>query len=136
MSEGHLRISDAEREQAAAVLGEHYAQGRLTVEEHSERLDRIWAARTRADLDPVFRDLPGPARRESERRTSSGRPPAYWSGGVACRGGFPAPLLVVLAALVVLTVVTHVPFVLLGALAVLFVVLRARGRRRWAGPLR
>jgi hypothetical protein len=43
---------------------------------------------------------------------------------------------VVLAALLVLTVVTHVPFVLLGALAVLFVVLRARGRRRWAGPLR
>ncbi len=57
----HLRMSDAEREQAAAALGEHYAQGRLTTEEHSERLDRIWAAKTRAEVTPIFRDLPGPA---------------------------------------------------------------------------
>ena len=41
----HLRIGDTEREQAAAALGEHYAQGRLTTEEHSERLDQAWAAR-------------------------------------------------------------------------------------------
>ncbi len=63
--DAELRIGDAERERAAADLGEHYAQGRLTADEHAERLDRIWAARTRADLAPVFRDLPvapmGPA---------------------------------------------------------------------------
>ena len=47
MSGEQLRLSDAERDQAAAALGEHYAQGRLTQEEHAERLDRIWAARTR-----------------------------------------------------------------------------------------
>ena len=63
MSDEQLRISDAEREQAAAALGEHYAQGRLTADEHAERLDQIWAASTRAELPPVFRDLPGPARR-------------------------------------------------------------------------
>ena len=57
----HLRISDTERERAAADLGEHYAQGRLTTGEHAERLDRIWAARTRGELGPVFADLPGPA---------------------------------------------------------------------------
>ena len=56
----HLRIGDKEREQAASALGEHYAQGRLTTEEHSERLDRIWAAKTRSELSPIFRDLPGP----------------------------------------------------------------------------
>ena len=56
----HLRIGDKEREQAATALGEHYAQGRLTTEEHSERLDRIWAAKTRSELAPIFRDLPGP----------------------------------------------------------------------------
>lgn len=139
MSEGHLRISDMEREQAAAVLGDHYAQGRLTADEHAERLDRIWAARTRAELAPVFRDLPEPAAHAPDaphRRTSRGRPPAYWSGGLGCRGGFPPPLLLVIAALVVLTAVTHVPFVLLGAGAALFVVLRHRGGRRWAGPVR
>ena len=30
MNDQDLRISDAEREQAAADLGEHYAQGRIT----------------------------------------------------------------------------------------------------------
>jgi hypothetical protein len=55
-----LRIGDADREQAATALAEHYAQGRITTEEHTERLDRIWAARTRAELGPVFADLPAP----------------------------------------------------------------------------
>lgn len=55
-----LRMSDADRDQAAAALGEHYAQGRITTEEHAERLDRIWSARTRAELAPLFADLPAP----------------------------------------------------------------------------
>ena len=41
-----LRIGDAERTAAADELAEHYAQGRLSTEEHHERLDRVWAART------------------------------------------------------------------------------------------
>jgi hypothetical protein len=116
MSDEHLRIGDAEREQAAAVLGEHYAQGRITTEEHAERLDQIWAARTRAGLQPVFRDLPTPRRPEA-RRT-----PRAW------RGPSPKLLLAVLAALIVLTVLTHVPFVLAGLLVALFVLSRRRHR--------
>jgi Domain of unknown function (DUF1707) len=58
---GGLRIGDAERTAAADDLGEHYAQGRLSTEEHHERLDRIWAARTRSELTPIFSDLPGSA---------------------------------------------------------------------------
>ncbi len=54
-----LRIGDAERTKAAEELGEHYAQGRLTTEEHNERLDQILQARTRTELAPIFRDLPG-----------------------------------------------------------------------------
>ena len=106
MSDEQLRISDAEREQAAADLGEHYAQGRLTAEEHAERLDQIWAARTRAELAA---GLPRPARTRP-RRTTDGRPrraSGRTGGGVAppgCRS------LVVLAVLVVLTVLTHLPF--------------------------
>ena len=56
-----LRIGDAEREQAAADLGEHFAQGRLSVDEHAERLEQVWVAKTRAELVPLFRDLPGGA---------------------------------------------------------------------------
>ncbi|MFC6341343.1 hypothetical protein ACFP8W_05090, partial [Nocardioides hankookensis] len=73
-------------------------------------------ARTRAELQPVFRDLPGPAR-TPERSPRAFRP-----------RGFPGPLLVVLAVLLVLTVLTHVPFLLIGILAVVFVLSRRRHR--------
>ena len=76
-----LRIGDAERERAATQLAEHYAVGRLTQEEHAERLDRIWAARTQAELDPVFVDLPGhataapPPWQQAASRPGNGRAP-------------------------------------------------------------
>ncbi len=57
--ERELRIGDAERTAAADELAEHYALGRLSAEEHSDRLDAVWAARTPSDLTPVFTDLPG-----------------------------------------------------------------------------
>ncbi len=55
-----IRLSDAEREAAAADLGEHFAQGRLTADEHAERLEQVWAAKTRGEIAPIFRDLPSP----------------------------------------------------------------------------
>jgi hypothetical protein len=54
-----LRASDADRDRAASVLNEALAQGRLTAEEHSDRLDAIYAAKTHADIVPVIDDLPG-----------------------------------------------------------------------------
>lgn len=52
------RIGDAERDVATARLSDHFAAGRLDHEEYDERLDAIWSARTTADLDQVFWDLP------------------------------------------------------------------------------
>ena len=133
-----LRIGDAEREQAAAMLAEHYTAGRLTTEEHSERLDRVWAARTRSDLLPMFRDLPGaygPGQAAEPMARSAER--AYWSTGPrpwAGRRGMPAPLLVVLAVLLVISVATHVPVFLVGFLVVAFVVSRHRRRAMWGRP--
>jgi hypothetical protein len=109
MNDQDLRISDAEREQAAADLGEHYAQGRLTTEEHRERLDQIWAARTRRELGPIFADLPG--------RTFPARAPAASRPAPPRRTGWrriPPPLLVLIAALIVVTAVTHLPLILIG----------------------
>jgi hypothetical protein len=54
-----MRISDADRDQAASVLGAALAEGRLTPEEHSERVDAVFAAKTHADLVPLVSDLPG-----------------------------------------------------------------------------
>lgn len=127
MNDDQLRIGDAEREQAAAALGEHYAQGRLSVEEHAERLDRIWAARTRADLRPVFRDLPGWYGPAAPARPATARRSGYWSTGMTpFHRGLPSPVLLILAVLLVLTVLTHLPLILAGALVVFFVL----GRRR------
>ncbi len=56
-----FRIGDAEREAAATRLREHYAQGRLTLEEFQQRLDAVFAARTDVDLAKISADLPHPS---------------------------------------------------------------------------
>jgi hypothetical protein len=52
------RIGDADRDAAAAELGEHYAAGRLTLDELHDRLGHVLAARTRGQLLHVMADLP------------------------------------------------------------------------------
>ena len=108
-----LRISDADREAAVDLLGEQYAVGRLTREEFDERSDTVWSAKTQGDLAPIFAELPV---------QSSGRPgraPVRIPAGAPHRPRWwPLPLAPVLVALVLLTVLTHLPFVLL--LVVLF----------------
>jgi uncharacterized protein DUF1707 len=82
-----IRVSDAEREAAAAELREHFASGRLDQEELDERLARVFAAKTRGDLNAVFTDLPSSGTAWSGA-TDAGRPfaghgqfgPGSWSG--------------------------------------------------------
>ncbi|HEY1623549.1 MAG TPA: DUF1707 domain-containing protein [Streptosporangiaceae bacterium] len=54
----NIRVGDAEREATASQLREHYADGRITLDELNERLDQAFAAKTRTDLNAVMRDLP------------------------------------------------------------------------------
>jgi hypothetical protein len=105
-----VRIGDREREQATALLTEHYAAGRLDTDEHAERLDAIWSARTRADLDQVFWDLPALA------------PPTAPVRATRPRRRFRlAPLLL---ALIVLAIVLQLPW---WALGIIVWVLVAKG---------
>ena len=53
-----MRASDKDRDRTAALLREHHAEGRLTAEEFTERLDRVFAAKTFGDLDELLADLP------------------------------------------------------------------------------
>src|SRR5215469_11995208 len=53
--------SDADREIICARLQEAHAQGRLTLEELSQRLDTALKARTRGELLTLIQDLPSPA---------------------------------------------------------------------------
>jgi hypothetical protein len=54
----HIRVSDAERNAVAELLGQHYADGRLDQAEFDERVSRAMAAKTRGDLEGIFDDLP------------------------------------------------------------------------------
>jgi hypothetical protein len=53
-----LRIGDAERDAVAAELREHFAHGRLTLEEFNQRIDAVFAAKTQRDLSRLTSDLP------------------------------------------------------------------------------
>ena len=53
-----IRASDGDREAAAARLNEAVGDGRLTLQEFSERLALAYAARTRGELAPLTADLP------------------------------------------------------------------------------
>jgi hypothetical protein len=53
-----LLVSDADRERAVARLRVAGGEGRLTLEELAERVERADAARTHRDLDAITADLP------------------------------------------------------------------------------
>lgn len=65
---GRIRIGDQEREDAVKRLGAHYEAGRLSADEHTERVGEALQAKTEADLAALFADLPG------EGRPGEGRP--------------------------------------------------------------
>lgn len=121
-----VRIGDAERDEAIASLGEHYAAGRLTREEFDERSDQAMTARFRTDLEPLFGDLPTP------------EPVASRQGGTpAVRGPalpavlFTAPALLLVA--VVAAIVLNSPWIIWAYLWV-FMCGGFFGHRRYRGP--
>jgi hypothetical protein len=81
-----MRVGDAEREAAAAELREHYASGRLTLDELNERLDKAFAARTRADLNVLMTDLPSARPGWSAAGARPGAPAGIGSSGAGGSG--------------------------------------------------
>ena len=122
-----LRIGDAEREEAAHELGEHFAMGRITAEEHSERLEQIWAARTSADLAPAFADLPRP---RPAPPVAAPTPRRAWTGDPRSLPRLPFPVKLLIALVVVVLVFTHLPWILVALLVYLFVIRRFSHRHR------
>jgi hypothetical protein len=53
-----LRASDEQRDAAAREIRDHFAAGRLTDEELSDRLSAVYKARTEGDLRAIRGDLP------------------------------------------------------------------------------
>ena len=52
------RVSDADREAVAARLREHYAAGRLSLDEFQDRLDAVYRAQVAGELNMVTDGLP------------------------------------------------------------------------------
>jgi hypothetical protein len=79
----HLRVSDADREQAAELLRRAAGDGRITFDELDQRLGAAYAARTYGDLSEVTADLPAASgeQRPGALDTAPGTFPAARIGG-------------------------------------------------------
>lgn len=117
-----LRAADRDRDQVAESLREHYAQGRLTMEEFDERTTAAASAKTIGELRALTSDLPVlSGAGEPEQRAWSPRQMRWITvGGVAAA----------VAVLAVLTVLGHRFFAVPTWLAILVVVRLLHGRRR------
>ncbi len=56
-----LRASDADRDRVLALLAEAMSDGRLTAEEHADRVQRAFSARTLGELAELTTDLAVPS---------------------------------------------------------------------------
>jgi hypothetical protein len=80
---GDLRVSDEDRDRTAREIRDHFAAGRLTDEELSERLNNVYRATTSEQLQALRSDLPmlpataraelAERRRELQRRRAERR---------------------------------------------------------------
>jgi Domain of unknown function (DUF1707)/Cell wall-active antibiotics response 4TMS YvqF len=91
-----LRASDADRERVVTVLGEALADGRITLEEHSERTSHAYAARTLGELTGLTADL---APQESQPILVDDRPISAFFGRMRREGRWVVPVKVPLLAL-------------------------------------
>jgi Domain of unknown function (DUF1707) len=130
---GGYRVGDADRNRTADLLKEAHAAGYLTLEEVDERLGTALAARTRGELDELVADLPPEWRAGQEQGRRPAGPPARQRPALPPEAAWLVPLLAIVAALVVLAVVTRGFFFPWPLLWIVFAIGR-RGRAGWGPP--
>ncbi|GIH77323.1 DUF1707 SHOCT-like domain-containing protein [Planobispora longispora] len=85
---GDLRAGDSDRERVAAVLNDALADGRLTHDEHEERLEQLYRARTLGELTVLTADLLPP---EAQPLQTDVRPVAAFFGSDERSGRWVVP---------------------------------------------
>jgi len=75
-----IRASDADRDRIADILREAMAEGRLTADEHAERVDLVYRAKTLGELEPLVQDLPAPSGTARQPASSYGYGPEGTAG--------------------------------------------------------
>jgi hypothetical protein len=58
VSAGDVRVGEAERERSARLLRDHWAAGRLDVDDLDARIEAVYSAKTQRELEAVTGDLP------------------------------------------------------------------------------
>ena len=112
----HMRVSDAERQAVADRLAEHFSAGRLDQAEFDERVGRAMSAKTRADLNGLFEDLP-----------ETGAPAATDQAAGLPRRRHRHPVLLVALVVFIAIAAAHVVWPLLWIGALVAIVLFATG---------
>jgi hypothetical protein len=116
--DSHTRVGDADRERTTARLRHHHAEGRITIDEFQERLDRCYEATTAGQLRELVADLPREPQRDPYHFS---RWPRVW----------PIPILLTIVTVAALTS-GHGPHVFLVVFIVfLFARFFLRPRRMW-----
>jgi len=77
-----VRISDEERAQVVDRLRRHCAEGRITLDEFSDRAGQVYAARTRGALAEVLADLPEPVPYPATEAVAVRRHTTSWVVGI------------------------------------------------------
>lgn len=106
-SDQHIRVSDAERNAVAELLGKHYADGRLDQAEFDDRIARTMAAKTRGDLAGLFDDLPETGPSGAGPASPGGPADAGPVRGPRRRGGIVRPLLLLLLVFICANLAWH-----------------------------
>jgi uncharacterized protein DUF1707 len=75
-----FRASDEDREGVARTLRAHLAEGRLTLDEFSERIERTFRAKSVDELRSLVADLP--ILRTAAPSPATQRPPRLWPGNL------------------------------------------------------
>ncbi|EEI64323.1 MULTISPECIES: DUF1707 domain-containing protein [Corynebacterium] len=111
----NYRLSDEERTRAMNTLGTHFADGRLTLAEYEERVQKVAEAVTDDQVAGLFRDLPEESYTVSEieeYRKESGHPKAGILG-LSIVGGFVGAVFATGALDAVFVILPVVVFILL-----------------------
>ena len=85
------RVGNAERQRAMDALDVHMSAGRLDPDEYGERVGKASVARTTADLEPLFVDLPAPHATDAVTPDAEGSATTRSAGSTAATGWTPPP---------------------------------------------
>ena len=120
-----LRVSDAERAEVADRLSKHYSDGRLDQAEFDERVDQAMRAKTQSDLSGLFDDLPSPGESEPSQAAKNSKVAPRRRDEHSHRH----PSLLFLVLIIVIAIAVghalvrlYIPWLLIGLLAVLWLV--------------